>query len=65
MLFALGEEIGWRGYLLPKLSGLGPVRAALLAGLLHGLWHLPIILLTPFYRGRGIAGSSFPSFCSC
>ncbi|MCX6049755.1 MAG: CPBP family intramembrane metalloprotease [Chloroflexi bacterium] len=52
-LFALGEEIGWRGYLLPKLLPLGPVRAALLGGFLHGLWHLPMILLTPFYHGDG------------
>ncbi|CAN5746310.1 hypothetical protein BH10CHL1_BH10CHL1_02280 [soil metagenome] len=52
-LFALGEEIGWRGYLLPKLLPLGPVRAALLGGLLHGMWHLPMILLTPFYHGDG------------
>ncbi len=52
-LFALGEEIGWRGYLLPKLLALGPVRAALLGGLLHGIWHLPMILLTPFYHGDG------------
>jgi CAAX protease family protein len=29
------------------------VLAALLAGLLHGIWHLPIILLTPFYHGEG------------
>lgn len=52
-LFALGEEIGWRGYLLPKLLGLGRGRAVLVAGLLHGMWHLPMILLTPFYHGDG------------
>lgn len=52
-LAALGEEIGWRGYLLPKLLPLGMVRAALLGGFLHGLWHLPLLLLTPFYHGDG------------
>lgn len=52
-LFALGEEIGWRGYLLPKLLGLGRVRAVVVVGLLHGVWHLPMILLTPFYHGNG------------
>ncbi|MEZ4869438.1 MAG: type II CAAX endopeptidase family protein [Caldilineaceae bacterium] len=49
----LGEEIGWRGYLLPHLLPLGRVRAVLLSGLLHGVWHLPLILLTPFYHGDG------------
>ncbi len=52
-LFALGEEIGWRGYLLPHMLGMGRGRASLLNGLLHGVWHLPLILLTPFYHGVG------------
>jgi membrane protease YdiL (CAAX protease family) len=53
VLFALGEEIGWRGYLLPRLLTLGPIRAMLLSGLLHAVWHFPIIFLTPFYHGEG------------
>jgi membrane protease YdiL (CAAX protease family) len=52
-LFALAEEIGWRGYLLPHLLSLEPMRALLLSGLLHGLWHLPLMLLTPFYHASG------------
>jgi membrane protease YdiL (CAAX protease family) len=52
-LVALGEEIGWRGYLLPHLLALGRIRAMLLSGLLHGLWHLPLMLLTPFYHASG------------
>ena len=50
---AFGEEIGWRGYLLPHLMGLGFRRALLLSGLLHGLWHLPILIWTPFYHVMG------------
>jgi membrane protease YdiL (CAAX protease family) len=53
MLLALGEEIGWRGYLLPHLLPLGRTRALLLSGLLHGIWHLPLIFLTPFYHASG------------
>jgi membrane protease YdiL (CAAX protease family) len=53
MILALGEEIGWRGYLLPHLLPLGRTRALLLSGLLQGIWHLPILLLTPFYHERG------------
>jgi membrane protease YdiL (CAAX protease family) len=47
--FALGEEIGFRGYLLPRLTHLGTTRALLLSGLLHGIWHFPLMLLTPVY----------------
>ena len=47
--FALGEEIGFRGYLLPRLMGLGSTRALLLSGLLHGIWHFPLMLVTPVY----------------
>src|SRR5262245_35357399 len=53
LLFVLGEEIGWRGYLLPHLSALGRRRALLLSGLLHGIWHLPVLLLTPYYHHAG------------
>jgi len=41
---ALGEEIGWRGYLYPTLAkrlGRGP--AALAVGVVWGLWHAPLI----------------------
>lgn len=42
---ALGEELGWRGWLLPKLMGYGPIPAILISGVLWGLWHAPLILL--------------------
>jgi membrane protease YdiL (CAAX protease family) len=38
------EEIGWTGFAYPKmLRTLSPGRAALLLGLLWGLWHIPVI----------------------
>ena len=52
-IFALAEEIGWRGYFLPHLLPLGQRRALLLSGLLHGVWHLPLMLMTSFYHGLG------------
>lgn len=42
---ALGEEIGWRGWLLPRLLPLGPVPAILVSGVIWGLWHAPLVLL--------------------
>ena len=44
-LFALGEEIGWRGYLYPALRGrFSLVQTHVLVGLIWSLWHLPINL---------------------
>ncbi len=45
LLPALGEEIGWRGWLLPKLMPLGVVPALLISGVIWGLWHAPLVLL--------------------
>lgn len=42
---ALGEELGWRGWLLPKLMPLGAVPAILISGVIWGLWHSPLVLL--------------------
>ncbi|MBK0417841.1 CPBP family intramembrane metalloprotease [Leucobacter sp. CSA1] len=42
---AFGEEIGWRGWLLPALRPLGAWPALLLSGAIWGLWHTPVILL--------------------
>ena len=42
LLAALGEELGWRGFLYPRLvDRAGPLGAAVAVGLLWGLWHLP------------------------
>jgi uncharacterized protein len=47
--FSLAEEIGMRGYLLPKLLPLGRTGALALSGLVFATWHMPLILLTPFF----------------
>jgi membrane protease YdiL (CAAX protease family) len=49
LTFALLEEIGIRGYLLPKLLPLGRTRALVLSGLVFATWHMPLILLTPVF----------------
>jgi membrane protease YdiL (CAAX protease family) len=42
---ALGEEIGWRGYVLPRLqSRMSALSAALLIAPIWALWHLPLWL---------------------
>jgi membrane protease YdiL (CAAX protease family) len=58
----LTEEIGWRGYFLPRLTVLGERRALLLSGLLHGVWHLPVALLTGLYLADGNRWIVLPVF---
>jgi uncharacterized protein len=43
-LFAAGEEIGWRGYMLTRLIDAGVPRPVLASGLIWGAWHLPMVL---------------------
>jgi len=50
----LGEEIGWRGYLLFRVAELtSGRRAALVTGFFHAIFHLPLLLLTTTYQGEG------------
>lgn len=51
-LFALGEELGWRGYLLWELAPLGFWKASFAIGGLWGIWHAPVI----------VEGYNYPSF---
>ena len=44
-VLVLGEEIGWRSYLLPRLASIMPIRrASVVTGFLQGLLHLPLLL---------------------
>lgn len=43
--FAFGEELGWRGWLLPALRPLGVWPALVISGAFWGLWHAPLLLL--------------------
>jgi uncharacterized protein len=58
MIFTFGEEFGWRGYLLVRLAPLGGGKAALLTGVIWGLWHAPIIITTSInYPGHPWLGA--------
>ncbi len=56
IVFALGEELGWRGFLLPKLLPLGPWKAMLISGAIWGLWHAPAILQGHNYPDHPVLG---------
>lgn len=50
----VGEEIGWRGYLLPRFQQVtSRRRAAVITGFAHGCFHLPLILLATTYDVGG------------
>ena len=58
-LTCFGEEWGWRGYLLPKMSEKLPLIPMLLVnGVIWGLWHAPITALGHNY-GVGYPGFPF------
>jgi len=45
LLRAYGEEMGWRGFLLPRLQArMNGLQASLLIGLIWWTWHLPVRL---------------------
>jgi len=56
LLFAIGEELGWRGFLLPNLMPLGQRKAILVSGLIWGLWHAPAVAQGLNYPGYPVAG---------
>ena len=56
VLFTLGEELGWRGFLLPHLMPLGQWKAILISGIIWGVWHAPTIAQGLNYPGYPILG---------
>ena len=60
-----GEEIGWRGFLVPELAKqFGFTKTALLVGVIWALWHFPAILLTDYNIGVA-AWCAIPCFTVC
>ena len=53
MIFAAGEEIGWRGYMLTRLIAAGVPKPILVSSLVWGLWHIPLILSGRYVTSSG------------
>jgi membrane protease YdiL (CAAX protease family) len=52
LVFALGEEIGWRGFLVPNLRHVTSyTNTALLSGAVCSVYHYPMILFGGYHRG--------------
>ena len=55
-VFAFGEEIAWRGFLVKEFKGKKFLSAALWIGVIWGLWHAPLILNGHNYPQHPVAG---------
>jgi membrane protease YdiL (CAAX protease family) len=57
-LSAVGEEIGWRGYLLTRLVEAEVPRPVLLSGVVWAVWHLPLVVSGQYAAGPSRALSA-------
>ena len=55
-LFAFGEEIAWRGFLMKEFKGKKFLSAVLWIGIIWGFWHAPLILNGHNYPQHPVAG---------
>jgi len=52
MAMALGEEIGWRGFLVPELGKrMGYTGVSLTSGLIWAVWHYPLLIFGHYNNG--------------
>ena len=52
LTWALGEEVGWRGFLVPELAKqMSYTKLSLLSGIIWAAWHSPILLFADYNAG--------------
>lgn len=56
LTWGLGEEVGWRGFALPRLqSDRSALAATIILGVIHAFWHLPAFFYKDAYKAMGLA----------
>jgi len=65
--FTLGEEHGWRGFLVKEMGDkLSVVKLNILIGIIWGLWHSPLVLMGLNFPSHPVAGVFVMTFsCIC
>lgn len=65
IISALGEELGWRGYLLPaSIERIGIKKSLLFTSIFWALWHLPVLIWGDYMTGASI-WYKIPAFILC
>lgn len=62
-LFAFGEEIAWRGWLLKQFEGVNFLKASLIIGVFWGIWHAPLIAMGHNYAQHPFIGLGMMIVC--
>ena len=69
MVFAAGEEAGWRGVMYPILKDkYGTTKGRVIGGIIWGAWHWPVMVLAGYEYGLVYWGAPFVGmamFCLC
>ncbi|MGC4943144.1 CPBP family intramembrane glutamic endopeptidase [Kribbella sp. DT2] len=63
--FFYGEELGWQGYLLPRLMPYGRLIGYAGTALVFALWHLPTLIMGGQYPGYSLLASVGALVVSC
>ena len=59
IFYGVGEEVGWRGFALPRLqSHASALRSSLVLALGWAVWHVPLFAFSPGLSNLGLAGAS-------
>ena len=57
LFYGFGEEVGWRGFALPRLqTGRSALFSALILSLFWAGWHIPLFSLAMGLKGMGLVG---------